>query len=48
VKTSLSTSTPRLLTWEARRKAAILIMSARTDGERVDLSRCLYPKFIGQ
>jgi hypothetical protein len=24
-----------------------LIMSARTDGERVDLSRCLYPKFIG-
>jgi hypothetical protein len=31
----------------ARQKAAILIMSARADGERVGLSRCLYLKFIG-
>jgi len=23
-------------------------MSARIDGERMDHSRCLYPKFIGQ
>jgi hypothetical protein len=38
---------PRFLTKEARRKAAILLMSARSDGERMNLSRWYYLKFIG-
>jgi hypothetical protein len=37
---------PRFLTYEARQKAGIFLMSARTDGERMDLSRLCYLKFI--
>jgi hypothetical protein len=35
------------LTWEARRKAAILLMSAFTAGQCIDLSCSACPKFIG-